>query len=301
MYFSPLEDVVAKAVVLPKRLALVAILWPLQRRREALQLIIKQRLEKVLQQDQSLQNDVDKKTDDNIGFWLREIRNRNIETSDIAEYIVGLLFAAHKNPAIGAAQSYLLMQEHASDEVLIRCQKESANLVSSTSSPTWSQFKSSCPTLRRVCLESLRLTAHSIGGVRISKSPLTVSVKADDDGNSTKNEKLYNIPKGSTIAFAHIASSLDTSIWGEDAAVFNLRRPEDLYMDDYKFTTFSHGVHKCPGRELAMIQLQAVVAILLTEFDVSLPKPIPSLCFERATLAQRDGPVMVSIRPKQKY
>jgi cytochrome P450 len=154
--------------------------------------------------------------------------------------------------------------------------------------------------LRRICLESLRLTAHSIGGVRISKSPLTVSVKADD-GNNTKNEeKHYNIPKGSTIAFAHIASSLDTSIWGEDAAVFNLRRPEDFYMDDYKFTTFSHGVHKCPGRELAMIQLQAVVAILLTEFDVSLPEPIPKLGFERATLAQRDGPVMVSIRPKQK-
>mmetsp|Transcript_27444 Transcript_27444/g.30793 ORF Transcript_27444/g.30793 Transcript_27444/m.30793 type:complete len:513 (-) Transcript_27444:925-2463(-) len=288
-----IEDVTAKAVVLPKYLALVALLWPLQRRREALQLVIKQRLEKVLQRNQTAQNDVD------VGFWLREVRSRKIEISDIAEYIVGLLFAGHKNSAIGASQSYLLMQEYASDKVRVKCYNESEILIS-TESPTWSQFKSLCPTLRRICLESLRLTAHSIGGVRICKSPLTVSVKLNNGNN--KKEMLYKIPKGSTVGFAHIASSLDTSIWGNDATVFdsNLHRPAELYADDYKFTTFSHGIHKCPGQELAMIHLQALVAILLTKYDVSLPENIPNLCFERATLAQRNGLVRVKIRRKQK-
>jgi len=90
-------------------------------------------------------------------------------------------------------------------------------------------------------------------------------------------------------------------IWGVDSTVFdsNLRRPADLYADDYKFTTFSHGIHKCPGQELAMIHLQALVAILLTKYDVSLPENIPKLCFERATLAQRNGLVRVKIRRKQ--
>merc|ERR1712161_76958 len=112
-----------------------------------------------------LSNDTDN-DDPDVGFWLRDILRKKHPISDIAEYIVGLLFAGHKNPAIGAAQSYLLLQEYGSAEVRAQCQKEAALLISKTIPIKWSQFKSSLPTLHRACLESLRLTAHSIGGVR---------------------------------------------------------------------------------------------------------------------------------------
>jgi cytochrome P450 len=214
-----------------------------------------------------------------------------------------LLFAGHKNPAIGAAQSYLLLQEYGSEEVRTKCRKEAALLVSTTIPIKWSQFKSSLPTLHRACLESLRLTAHSIGGIRTAQKDLTVLVNSGTDMNDYIKETVYRIPKGASVGFAHITSSLDTSIWGENAGVFDsdLRRySEESYTDDYKFTTFSHGVHKCPGRELAMIHLKITVALLLTEYEVRLPERIPPLDFERATLAQREGAVMVSITQRQR-
>ena len=288
-----LEDVTAKVVVVPRPLALVAMLWPLQRRRERMQLVMQERLEKVLKSKENGGSDGDR------GFWLREVLAQNIPISDIAEYIVGLLFAGHKNPSIGAAQSYLLLRQHGSEEVQARCQKESELLVSSTKPIKWSQFKSLLPTLDRACLESLRVTSHSIGGVRTAQRELTISVKTEKDAE----EIIYRIPKESSVGFAHITSSLDTSIWGEEASVFDsdlCRYSDELYSDDYKFTTFSHGVHKCPGRELAMIHLKITVALLLTEYDVKLPDKISPLDFERATLAQREGPVMVTITQQQR-
>ena len=167
---------------------------------------------------------------------------------------------------------------------------------------TFSRFESSCPMLRRICYESLRLTAHSIGGVRTAKQDVLLKIR-HRKSSADEIQLLYRIPKGSSVGFTHIVSSLDTNIWGDNAAVFDssCHHSEELYMDEYKFTAFSHGVHKCPGRQLAMIQLQVTLALLLTEFDVSLPpdEPIPPLSFERATLAQRDGPVMVSIQRRK--
>jgi len=297
-----LEDVTAKVVILPRWLALVAMLWPLQRRRERMQLVIQERLENVLQKKGKLSNDTDN-DDPDVGFWLRDILRKKHPISDIAEYIVGLLFAGHKNPAIGAAQSYLLLQEYGSAEVRAQCQKEAALLISTTIPIKWSQFKSSLPTLHRACLESLRLTAHSIGGVRTAQKDLTVLVNAGTDTNDGMKETIYRITKGASVAFSHITSSLDTSIWGENAGVFDsdLRRySEESYTDDYKFSTFSHGVHKCPGREMAMIHLKITVALLLTEYEIKLPEKIPPLDFERATLAQREGAVMVSITQRHR-
>ena len=297
-----LEDVTAKVVVVPRWLSLLAMLWPLQRRREKLQLVIKNRLQCVLQEKGNHHNDT-KNGSPNIGFWLSTLLDKKIPLSDISEYVVGLLFAAHKNPAIGAAQSYLLLQEFGSKNLRAQCQKEAILLVSPRAPIKWSQFKSSSPTLHRVCLESLRLTAHSIGGVRTAQKDLTISVKDSADGNTNGKETVYKIPEGSSVGFAHITSSLDKSIWGEDASSFDTdlsRYSEELYMDDYKFTAFSHGTHKCPGQELAMIQLKMTVALLLTEYEVMLPDKISPLDFERATLAQREGAVMVIINRRCK-
>ena len=277
------------------------MLWPLQRRRERLKLVIQARLEIILKQNE---NSVDDAISDvlDIGFWLREVLDKNIPISDIAEYIVGLLFAAHKNPALGAAQSYLFLQEYGSERIRAKCEEEAAILVSKKMSIKWSEFKSSIPTLRRSCLESLRLTAHSIGGLRTAQKDLTVLIKSGFERDANTKSKVIKIPKGSSVGFAHITSSLDTSIWGKDAATFDSslsRYAEETYADDYKFTTFSHGIHKCPGRDLSMIHLTMTVAFLLKEYEVKLPEKIPPLDFERATLAQREGAVMVSITRRQ--
>jgi cytochrome P450 len=134
----------------------------------------------------------------------------------------------------------------------------------------------------------------------------TAASCSDDDGGATSNKTRYTIPKGSTVALTHIATSLDTGIWGDDAASFNVSEgTEQLYRDEYRFTAFSHGIHKCPGQQLALLLMEGTLAILLTDHDVTFPTAgtattptLPPLCFERATLAQRRGPVRVSIARK---
>eukprot|EP00980_Cylindrotheca_fusiformis_P009840 scaffold2177_cov115-Cylindrotheca_fusiformis.AAC.5 len=262
-----LEDVTAKAVVMPRVVALPLFLWPLARRRVALQ----QKISKRLQETSSLHHE-------SSGFWLSDVKDKH-HLDEIAELIVGLLFAAHKNPAIGTAQSYLMLFERASKEHQSLCMEESKHLLQNQ---TYEQVQERCPTLRRLCFETLRLTAHSIGAVRTARQPFSLGDH-------------FVIPKGATVALTHISSSLNDEFWKDPHSLIldtsSEDRNQDLYSNDYAFSVFSHGVHKCPGQKLALILLQCTVAILLHDYDIELPETIPPLDFERATLAQRGGPI----------
>eukprot|EP00934_Nitzschia_sp_Nitz4_P006210 Nitzschia sp. Nitz4//scaffold120_size68122//3266//5905//NITZ4_006035-RA/size68122-processed-gene-0.44-mRNA-1//-1//CDS//3329534251//6200//frame0 len=264
-----LEEATAKAVVMPRSLALPVCLWPIQRRREKLQNIIEKRLQLVL----------DPESKNTIGFWLEAVKEK-YSNAQIAELIVGLLFATHKNPSIGASQTYLMLHERTNPEVIAVYREESKALISK---PTWNSTQNSCHTMKHVALESLRLTAHTLGAVRLAM----VDVKVGS----------YTIPKGSSINLAHVSTHLDSDHWPNPEA-FDLTRPDSAYEDDYKFTTFSQGTHKCPGQNTALVMIQCATALLLEEYEVDLPSDIPPIDFERATLAQRAAPVLVSIRPK---
>jgi sterol 14-demethylase len=269
-----LEDVTAKSVVLPRWLALPALLWPLQRRRETLQAKIAVHLKDNILKSSNPQP---------LGFWLQELHGSHSPEA-IAEYIVGLLFAAHKNPAIAAAQAYLMLLEQGTPDDQETCRKEAQQLLQK---PEFSTLQSPDSRLRRLCLETLRLTAHSIGAVRTAQQDMNIS---------TEDGKKYTIPKGASVALAHIASSLNDKLWTHPETLDTTRRDYALYQDEYKFTSFSHGVHKCPGQRLALVLVQCTVAILLQYYDIELPNKLPPLSFERATLAQREGPVHVTIR-----
>jgi cytochrome P450 len=310
-----LEDVTAKAVVLPRPIALHFFLIPLEKRRKKLQRIIEKRLEQILQPKPADGNY--SKSISSVGFWLQEVLvdDKQYSLLDMAEFIVGLLFAAHKNPAIGAAQSYLSLRENnngSSENLMETCTAEARRFLEH---PSWDQVIPSnheeYSMLQRVCYETLRITAHSIGAVRTAKQEVMVEIKTmKNDKNSTtastSSSYYYKIPKGASVSFSHIVPNLKESVWGENASKFNIqrqltKRDTDQYRDEYKFTTFSHGVHKCPGQHLAMILLQASLSILLVEYTVEFASPkIPPLSFERATLAQRKGPVLVTIQNKNR-
>jgi cytochrome P450 len=303
-----LEDVTAKSVILPKPLALVWMLWPLQRKRIQLQGIIQTRLDTILSKKATNNIVHDDDDDDNsIGFWLQAVLEQGYDHASIAEFIVGLLFAAHKNPAIAAAQSYLMLQEHLDSNAKQQCIQEArAFLDKGDSNNSFdlqrSSSSSSSSMLYRVCLESLRLTAHSIGAVRTVQQDVTV--QTNDSNNNNNNQTIYHIPKGSNLAFSHIVPNTCTEMWGNNGTHFSLHHALQKYQNDYAFTTFSHGVHKCPGQELATKHLiMGALALWLTEYPIDIvasisssPVPVPPLSFERATLAQRMGPVPVQIQ-----
>jgi cytochrome P450 len=218
---------------------------------------------------------------------------------EAAELVIGLLFASHKNPGIGAAQTLLFLLDPqnqtaatlAVDEV--RTASADDNVDQTPPRRTDAEVLAATPRLNACVLEALRLCSHSIGAVRKVVAPTGFLLP-------TAAGKSYTLPKGAYIGISHIVPHLDRVGWGAAADEF---RPYEHFVDsnppnDFKFTAFSHGLHRCPGRSLAMLQMQAALSTLLLRFDVTPTAPIPPLCFAKATLAQRAGPCMVSFRPR---
>jgi hypothetical protein len=179
-------------------------------------------------------------------------------------------------------------------------------------------------------MESLRLTAHSIGAIRSVLEDVTVTIPwdengnndgGDDDGNKDDNNdnktilsSYMTIPKGSTLAFCHIVPNTCQSTWSNEnvfaAEKFSSQHPQSRYDDEYhNSTTFSYGIRRCPGQDLAMQLVTGLVGLLLVKYEVDVVSSsssstsasfsLPPLSFERATLAQRKGPIMVRIRKEQ--
>ena len=153
----------------------------------------------------------------------------------------------------------------------------------------------------------MRLSAHTIGAIRTVVAPngfdLTVQSDADLDGSGTAAAVSYHLPAGTTVALAHIPTHHNQARWGQHPERYDPSRAEwsaESRPDDYKFTTFSQGLHKCPGERLALSMMQCALAQLLcggyeTELTVAA---VPPIDFQRPTLAQRAGPVAVRIRAR---
>ena len=284
-----LEDATAKAAVLPRWLARPLILRPVERLRRG----VRERLAAALDDAYASADD------DALGPWAVALRSRSRD--DAAELCIGLLFAAAKNPAIAAAQA-LVYALQAGGETVESARADAAALAASPTATTLGR----CDGLRRITLETLRVTAHAIGGVRTVLDPDGFDLGGDGEGEAP----LWAAP-GETIALAHIAAHRDDALWGDGPAIDGESfRPERREWDradgdggglrgwlrrtpdDYTFTTFSQGLHRCPGERTALVVVACVLAHLLDgPFRTKLRPPVPAPSFERATLAQRDGPV----------
>jgi hypothetical protein len=151
MFQDTLEHVTAKSVILPKPLALLRMLWPFQRKRRQLEHTIQTRLEHVLpllppppppptrpSMAATAKSNNTSTTLSSCGFWLQAIleQYKNYDIPSIAELMVGLLFASHKNPAIAAAQTFLMLQEHLTDHQKQHCRNDAEDMLWSRSSDT---------------------------------------------------------------------------------------------------------------------------------------------------------------------
>jgi cytochrome P450 len=150
--------------------------------------------------------------------------------------------------------------------------------------------------IRRSCCETLRLTSHSIGALRKVSEEVVL-------GSGTSQQ--YKLCPGQVVAVSHIVPSLDEQLWGKDADKYNPSREEwtteGKQPDEYKFSTFSQGHHRCPGQSIALQIMELTLSILMVDYEVTLrqkKESVPDVCFERATLAQRKGkvPVLIQIR-----
>jgi cytochrome P450 len=235
------------------------------------------------------------------GPWLHSFKTAQIRHAAAGELSVGLLFAAHKNPAIAAAQAVLFAMQ--SDAEFLSQVRAAASAALRQPAATLTDPAS---LLRRVALETCRVTAHAIGAVR--------KVLRPDGFTLDSGKNRYWARAGDTIALTHVAVHRSPRLWGSgsgkpDSAVpcsasadefAPNRRQWSAAPDHYTHTTFSHGVHRCPGEGLALLIIQCVLAeVLAGAWHCSLVGEMPGLSWERATLAQRSAPVAMQVRRRE--
>mmetsp|Transcript_17016 Transcript_17016/g.34787 ORF Transcript_17016/g.34787 Transcript_17016/m.34787 type:complete len:439 (-) Transcript_17016:133-1449(-) len=284
-YQDRVEDATARGVALPAAISRRFVWRPVRRERERLVRVLGGAIssasvarEGVGVWLEAIQS-VDSRSD--IPAWRRYVQRRvgpsgaaacdsRISAEEAAELIVGLLFAAHKNPGIGAAQTLLLLLEHPAvlREVLLDLRG--------------SQASGGSALLRRSILETLRITAHTIGGIRKVMEPDGFRFTAADG-------KAFRVPRGEYVVLSHTLPNNDPAKFANPAE-FDPGRFAGPDIDEYTFTTFSQGLHRCPGRNYALRIMEQVLEEMLLRFDFRPASPLPSMSHERATLAQRSGP-----------
>eukprot|EP00466_Bigelowiella_natans_P003370 jgi/Bigna1/142752/aug1.72_g17460 len=262
----------------------------------------------------------------------------------VAEYIIGLLFAAHKNIAITSAQVMIMLLEHKKFlhivcEEIDKARKGEERLDQLI-------LKGQLPFLDKCVHETLRLTQHSIGSMRKVRSKKGFQFKTSDGRHLTVPHGYYVgvihavIGRGSYFTkpydfdpnahFSREESNSKTrpiifpaSIKGDNTEIgtatqnriekkqidpdthkrhHSLRRSKNKQQrhqcQNWRSSRFAHipfsgGVHGCPGSIIAPMLVKAIVVewLCLTNYACEIVEnPVPDLNFERATVAQRNGP-----------
>lgn len=339
MLQDKIEDATAAGAVLPRWISIPLVYGPTRQVRLKVQakmgrLIeearIKHQLRRHEQQPKEESNGTSKDQDyfnaeSFYGPWLKCMDEEGISNERIAELIVGLVFAAHKNPAIGAAQSFCHLVEHSQMDMssVLRSitnindgiqsdltepislwksvENEAEAIVSQTPSLSWDKMEQMTPILRACVAETTRLTAHSIGSIR--------NVCHETQLLNSQGQSVTVYP-GETIAASHYLYNVDSTLFPHQESQY---RPDYVAQTTTTTTTaessvqenktegpprvlpktFSAGIHKCAGERIAMILMEFFVALLFKRKAQLQLNSLPPISFERATLAQRDGPVPI--------
>ncbi|KAF8525239.1 cytochrome P450 [Hysterangium stoloniferum] len=155
-------------------------------------------------------------------------------------------------------------------------QKRLRDEVTATpSEPTYDDLLERTPFLDAVIKECLRLHAPVIELTHVAAhdSVVPLAKPLRDAGEVT-----MVIPRGTIIQIPVDVMQRDPEVWGSDSNQF---RPERWLLADNEkhhreVWAFSTGPRKCPGRQFAMIEMKALIAILLRQFEFQLnaEKPI---------------------------
>lgn len=261
-----LEAAIAGALALPRWLGEPLLLRPVGRARERLTAPLAATLRTCRSPAPYLEQ-------------LRQHLGPDDDAGRQAQVSVGLLFAAYKNPSIGAAQTLLMLFEH--PDWLARVREEIADR--SSEAPDLREL----PVLERVMRETLRRCALAIGSLRrVVGQPFELGG--------------HRVPVGRFVGASHILMSMREDAWPRpelfDPDRFSPDRKEHTQVP-HAWIPFSQGVHGCPGHRVALEFMACLVVGVLERFPaIRLRGALAPLDFTRATLAQRASPCAVVLR-----
>ena len=145
------------------------------------------------------------------GPWVRTLCNLDTGCTleEAATLVIGLLFDAHANPSIGAAQSFCCLYSKLGIDEVCTAEREAQELLAEFQEKgdgggaTIASLLNA-QTLRGCILETLRLSSHSIGAIREARQNVVLKTESAE----------FKICEGETVVISHIAPHRNGSIWG---------------------------------------------------------------------------------------
>lgn len=111
------------------------------------------------------------------------------------------------------------------------------------------------------------------------------------------------IKAGTRVVMPHYAMARLTSVWGEDAEMYNPDRWLDgdtgklVQVSPFKFTAFLGGPRQCLGMKFALMEMKITMAAVLSKFDIVTVKDPFAFTYSPSITLAIKGPVDVTVRP----
>lgn len=173
----------------------------------------------------------------------------------LRDQMITLFLAGHETTAVAVAWTLYLLTEHPH---WTDCLYQEASTVLADRAPTAADLDRLTQT-RRVIYESLRLRPPIYGTGRRAASDDTILD--------------CRIPAGSAVVISPYVMHHHPGYWGDPERF----RPERFAQDreserpPFSFLPFGGGPHVCIGRNLAMMELLALVALVVRAFRITAP------------------------------
>jgi len=208
------------------------------------------------------------------------------ESQLFAELIISFLFAAHKNPSISGTHLVTMLLsnpdclQRVRDEAHAALRQAGSNTGGDPAAFSASVITASTPYLDSCISESLRLTVHTIGSLRLVKKAFSFT---------TSTGQSFTLPPGYLVGTSQCALSYREEVYPK-ASTFDPARfaEQQLDLQEAGFLPFSDGKHRCPGRAIALAVIKAFVLLwVLSHPSLALaPDHKVTIAFDKATLAQ---------------
>ncbi|KAF8588472.1 cytochrome P450 [Ramaria rubella] len=184
---------------------------------------------------------------------------------------------------VGCATAWILYELARHPEVQARIREE---VTASPAEPSYDDLLERVPYLDAVFKECMRLHPPIPELTHVSAKDAIVPLSKPLPGTTDMH---MMIPRGTIINIPVNLLQNDTDVWGPDAAEFRPERWLHAGSDKTERSShygdlfaFSYGPRTCPGRQFAVVEIKALVAVLLRQFTLSTvtEKPIePFLSF----------------------
>ncbi|KAE9305913.1 hypothetical protein PR003_g21367 [Phytophthora rubi] len=120
---------------------------------------------------------------------------------------------------------------------------------------------------------------------------------------STTLSSGLHVPFGTHVIVPTYAMGRMPTVWGEDAAEYRPERwiGEDghvLKVSPFKFFSFLAGPHQCLGMRFALLEMQTVMAVLLSRFDIKTVENPFEITYDYSLVIPVKGPLMANIHDR---